>query len=190
MDICEPRLNAQTRILDAAEALVRERGVTGLTLEAAAQSAGLSKGGLLYHFASKDALIDGLLRRTADAIAADFADSVAAQPPGKGRVARAILAWGLSGPEDQAYERSQQAAAVFLAAFYHDPNLLQPIRTLFAAMRERAEDDGLPPGYGSAVKAAMDGLFLAKVFGLYSLGAPESRDVGNALQLLVEGHQA
>ncbi len=57
-------------------------------------------------------------------------------------------------------------------------------------MRERAEDDGLPPGYGSAVKAAMDGLFLAKVFGLYSLGAPESRDVGNALQLLVEGHQA
>src|SRR5215217_5222112 len=88
-----PAVDARTRILDAAEAIVRERGVSGLTLEAAARQAGVSKGGLLYHFASKEALITGLLSRMAEWMRADFEACVAAQPEGPGRVARSMLAW-------------------------------------------------------------------------------------------------
>ena len=51
------------RLLDSAEALLVEQGTQGLTLAAVAAHAGVSKGGLLYHFATKDALITGLIER-------------------------------------------------------------------------------------------------------------------------------
>ena len=40
---------------------IRRDGAAALTLDAVAAEAGVSKGGVLYHFGSKRALIDGLL---------------------------------------------------------------------------------------------------------------------------------
>ena len=51
------------RIVDAAEEVVLRDGVARLTLDAAAAEAGLSKGGVLYHFASRDALVAGMVDR-------------------------------------------------------------------------------------------------------------------------------
>lgn len=50
-------------ILDALEALLMEGGSSAATLEAVAARAGVSKGGLLYHFGSKEALYEGFLAR-------------------------------------------------------------------------------------------------------------------------------
>jgi AcrR family transcriptional regulator len=50
-------------ILTAAERVVLRSGVLGLTLEAVAREAKLSKGGLLYHFATKEALVQAMLER-------------------------------------------------------------------------------------------------------------------------------
>ena len=74
-------------------------------------------------------------------------------------------------------ERCDRAAAVFLAAFHHDPALLGPIRAVIARMRAAVAADGLPPGIGHAIMAAGDGLFMARVFGLYTptrAGAPRT----------------
>ncbi len=173
--------DARTRILDAAEAIVRRAGVAALTLEAAARGAGVSKGGLLYHFASKEALLSGLLQRLADFVAADFEASVALRPPGPGRVAGAMLEWALGLPQAEREERCDRAAAVFLAAFHHDPALLDPMRRVIARMREAVAADGLPPGHGMAIMAAGDGLFMARVFGLYRLDQAEREAVRAAL---------
>jgi AcrR family transcriptional regulator len=177
--------DARTRILDAAEAIVRRAGVAALTLEAAAREAGVSKGGLLYHFASKEALLSGLLQRLAGFVAADFEASVALQPPGPGRVARAMLGWALGLPQAEMEERCDRAAAVFLAAFHHDPALLDPMRRVIARMREAVAADGLPPGHGMAIMAAGDGLFMARVFGLYRLDQAEREAVHAALARLL-----
>src|SRR5215217_4417823 len=131
-----PAVDARTRILDAAESIVRARGVPGLTLEAAARGAGVSKGGLLYHFASKEALIAALLVRLAEFVSQDFVRAMERLPPGPGRAARAMLAWGLEVSEAEANERCDRAAAVFLATFHHDPALLGPIRAVIARLRE------------------------------------------------------
>jgi AcrR family transcriptional regulator len=178
--------DARTRVLDAAEAIVRARGVPGLTLEAAAREAGVSKGGLLYHFASKEALLSALLTRLAEFVSQDFAEAVERLPPGPGRAARAMLAWGLEVSQAEADERCDRAAAVFLAAFHHDPALLDPIRAVVARLKEAVAADGLPPGHGMAVMAAMDGLFMARVFGLYELAPAERRDMHAALSRLLE----
>ena len=55
--------NARQRILNAAEARLLASGPAGLVLDAVAADAGISKGGLLYHFGSKEALVAGLCER-------------------------------------------------------------------------------------------------------------------------------
>ncbi len=181
-----PAADARTRNLDAAEAMVRARGVSGLTLEAAAREAGVSKGGLLYHFASKEALLAAMLNRLADFVAEDFVLAMERLPPGPGRAARAMLAWGLEVSEAEANERCDRAAAVFLAAFHHDPALLDPIRAVVAGLRDAVAADGLPPGHGMAIMAAMDGLFMARIFGMYELAPEERQAMHAALSRLLE----
>lgn len=178
--------DARTRILDAAEAIVQSRGVAGLTLEAAARDAGVSKGGLLYHFASKEALLDALLRRVAGFIEQEYRACVAAQSEGVGRVARAMLEWGFGQGEFACNERHDRAAAVFLAAFHHDPALLDPIREVIGRMRADIAADGLPPGHGDAINAAGDGMFMARIFRLYTPTEAERQAMRSALQRLLE----
>ncbi|SDK12458.1 TetR/AcrR family transcriptional regulator [Nonomuraea jiangxiensis] len=63
-------------LLDAAEGLLCDQGSAALTLAAVADRAGVSKGGLLYHYGSKEALIKGMVERLIE----DFDELVAAQP--------------------------------------------------------------------------------------------------------------
>ncbi len=54
---------ARERVLDAFESILIDDGERSATLDATARAAGVSKGGLLYHFASRDDLITGMLER-------------------------------------------------------------------------------------------------------------------------------
>ncbi len=53
-------------ILERAEELVQENGAAHLTFDALTTVTNISKGGLLYHFESKNALIGAMLERYAD----------------------------------------------------------------------------------------------------------------------------
>jgi AcrR family transcriptional regulator len=54
-------------LLDAAERLLVEGGPDAVRLDAGAAAAGVSKGGLLRHFRSRQSLIGGVLRRRVEA---------------------------------------------------------------------------------------------------------------------------
>jgi AcrR family transcriptional regulator len=69
---------ARDRILVAYEDLLIESGERGATLDAVASRAGVSKGGLLYHFGSKDALTEGLIERLLVLVDEDIALMLAA----------------------------------------------------------------------------------------------------------------
>ena len=73
--------SARDRVLDAYETLLIETGPGAATLDAVAAAANVSKGGLLYHFASKDALAAGLLARLRERSASD-ADAIRAAAEG------------------------------------------------------------------------------------------------------------
>lgn len=60
--------NNRQKIIDAATALVMERGVKGTSLADIASAAGISKGTLFYHFAAKDDLIYELTEQHFDGI--------------------------------------------------------------------------------------------------------------------------
>lgn len=73
--------SARDRVLDAYESLLIEQGPAAATLDGVAAVAGVSKGGLLYHFASKDALVTGLLERLRERSAVD-AEAIRSAPDG------------------------------------------------------------------------------------------------------------
>lgn len=181
-----PQADARTRILDAAAAIVMARGVNGLTLDAAARDAGVSKGGLLYHFASKEALLVGMTARLAAVLEADYRAAVEAQPPGRGRVARATLEWAFGEGEHACNERHDRVAAVLLAAFHHDPALIEPVRDVVARIRADVASDGLPEAHGQVLQAAGDGMFMARIFRLYAPSQAERMAMRAVLERLIE----
>src|SRR5690606_31627342 len=52
-----PRTIDRDKVLDAAEAVVMRAGAAGLTIDAVAREAGITKGGVQYAFGSKENLI-------------------------------------------------------------------------------------------------------------------------------------
>lgn len=73
--------STRDRILDAFEALLIEDGEKAATLDAVAALAGVSKGGLLYHFGSKEALVEGQLARL-DVLATTDVENIRTAPAG------------------------------------------------------------------------------------------------------------
>lgn len=57
------RGSGRERVLDAYARILIEKGVEAATLDAVAAQADISKGGLLHHFASKEAMVSGLCQR-------------------------------------------------------------------------------------------------------------------------------
>lgn len=55
--------STRDRLLDAFEQIIVGSGSRAATLDAVAAEAGVSKGGLLYHFHSKEALVDAMIER-------------------------------------------------------------------------------------------------------------------------------
>ncbi|MBN9223538.1 MAG: transcriptional regulator [Microbacterium sp. SCN 70-27] len=72
---------ARESVLDAFERLLVDEGERAATMDAAARAAGVSKGGLLYHFASKDALEAALIERLTVLVDEDVA-AMASAPEG------------------------------------------------------------------------------------------------------------
>jgi TetR/AcrR family transcriptional repressor of nem operon len=70
MSKTEQKDRTHESILESAARLVRERGIAGARVADVMKGAGLTVGGFYAHFASKEALVDDALRRTAGAMRA------------------------------------------------------------------------------------------------------------------------
>lgn len=157
-------MNAPTTyetILQAANAIVQRDGVARLTIEAVAREAGVSKGGVLYHFPSKEALVTGMVTRLIDHFEDDLHQALAAEPPGPGRWLRAYIR-ASSSLEQQ----SPDVTASFLAAMGTNPDLLAPLRQRYQAWQQAAEQDGIAPAEATLLRLAVDGLWFAELLGL------------------------
>jgi len=167
-------------LLDAANRIVQERGVEHLTLELTAQEAGVSKGGLLYHFPSKEALIKGMIQYYLDRFTADF--NAAAQQPGDQPAGRWTRAYLTTTYEDR--ERNPRMSSGLLAAVATSPALLVPMQETFGKWVQLLEEDGIDATTAMIVRLAVDGLWMVELFGL-APPSPEMREkVLRALEAL------
>ncbi len=167
----------RAKLLDAAATVVRRDGVSAMTLARVAEEAGVSKGGLLHHFASKEELLTGLLEQTlADADAG--LTELTGESVERGAFARAYLEYVRRPDEHQA----DAATAVFAAAAAGDGEL-GPAADVFDAWQTRLmHGDGLDPALGLLARIVGDGLWLIDLFGL---ARPSEADRAAVLDLVV-----
>jgi len=134
---------AREKVLDAFEAILIGHGERAATLEAVAAQAGVSKGGLLYHFGSKQALVEGLLERLDTLVDADVhamssaADGPAAfyvrtsaytgSPLDRAIVATSRLAQGSYAEAGQALQRMRQRWLDVIVDAVEDPAVARAV---------------------------------------------------------------
>jgi AcrR family transcriptional regulator len=174
-------MSTREKIIDAAMAIVREQGVARLTLDEAAKVAGVSKGGVLYHFASKDDLIRGMVSRLigqCEGIQKSYYESL---PEGRHRWARAVVmtAFDPNGPA------SDPVGGALLAAVAVNRELVQPLREKYQEWLARMSEEGADLDATMLVCTAMDGLVFHDLIGLNLLNEEaRARLKARALALL------
>lgn len=128
------RKSSREKILDAASELVAEIGAGRLTLDAVAERAGLSKGGLLYNFPSKDALLQGMIQRMIDQVTASREALRTQIEPGPNMEARLATTSLLNMCCDG---KMQEIATGLMVATAENPRLLDPVRQVISETLER-----------------------------------------------------
>lgn len=146
------------RILDAFESLLVGQGSRSATLDAVAEEAGVSKGGLLYHFPSRDDLVVGMLDRLRE-MGVEDAEKMRSAP--QGSVAYYV-------------ETSQHNGSAFDRAFVAASRIAQESDTRasaalddlraqwLAAIDEQLGDDAL----ARTVQLLCDALYFNEIMGL------------------------
>jgi AcrR family transcriptional regulator len=168
-------------ILDSAAAVILREGAGNLTLERVARQAGISKGGLLYHFGQKEQLVQALLERMVQS----FEDERRAMEneetaTSQGRRTRAFVRASVEGSwarKSGLKRNNREMFAALLAAVTSDPELLEPLRRRSRQWQAELENDGLPADRATVVRLAADGLWLAEMLGLTELPPARRKSV-------------
>ena len=156
------RSETREKILRAAGQVVIDKGIEALSLNAVAKQADVSKGGLLYHFPNKNALIANLGKQLLQAFEAALQDEFEQDdaPGTPGQWLRAYV---------RATERmSKESLALFarLSSIMVEmpPELSESVEAYEQRLRQRLETDGLDPVQATIIQLAIDGLWFSEVF--------------------------
>lgn len=155
--------NTKDRILSAATEIVMRDGVGCLSLDAVAHEAGISKGGLLYHFPAKNDLLSALVRRFIELTDARISGAIADDTE-VGAWTRGYLAACATDPAGA--DPLDRLGAALLATAAGDRSLLEPLHEHQAVWRQELRSDGIDPVTAMIVRLAADGLWMNDLFGL------------------------
>jgi len=153
------RPTRKVEILLAAAKIVKEQGIFNLTLEATAAKAGISKGGLLYHFPSKEALVKGMVEHLAQNYEYKVAANVERSVVEKGKWTKSYVDATFNNNNE-----NMDMQAGLLAAKAVNTELLNPIRELFSKWQSEIEHDGIDPIKATIIRLATDGIWLSELF--------------------------
>lgn len=149
------------RLLVASAALVARDGPLALTIDGAAEAADLSKGAVLYHFKSKDALIEALMRSVLDRFDAMTEAAALKDAQHPGAFSRAYVKVAFDPRSD-----TREASSGLLAAITNNIALLKPAAERHATIQHKLEVDGIAPAVATLIQLTVDGLYFARAFGL------------------------
>ncbi|GHH42614.1 TetR/AcrR family transcriptional regulator [Lentzea cavernae] len=141
-------------LLDAAGSCIRARG-TSATLDHIAKEAGVSKGGLLHHFATKDDLVRALAQDLFDRFRADVLAAADLDDVAPGRLTRAYVRVSAEFSHDPGKFRDLVPLLSHLATV---PEITELAREDTLRWHDDLAADGLPPHVTALITAAADGI--------------------------------
>ena len=176
-----PPASSREVILDAAEGIVLESGARHMTLDAVAAKAGVSKGGLLYHFPTKEDLLKGMLERLLKHLEKRHEENSRGLKEGPGREIKAFI---LSRMERD--PKMMQIGSAVLAAVAHDPGLLQPARDEARKRLSKIMQSGVSFTRAAVIFFAVQGLNLTELLSLSPINAQERKEFADELLKLAD----
>jgi AcrR family transcriptional regulator len=148
-------------ILDAAETIVARDGSGRLTIDAVAAESGISKGGVLYHYPNKLAMLQAMVQRLVDSFRAEIVQAEtaarAADEPVLPHVVT-VLFRRVSEPDT--------VSNALLAASAEQPELLDTASQTITREFRRLADEAPDPVLAQIVILALDGLKFSQLLGL------------------------
>lgn len=176
------RAKTKQRILEAAAEISREDGPGNLSLDAVAAKAGVSKGGLLYHFPSKTALLQAVV----ESFVISFEDELGRRREEKaGRTDALLEAYLELFVEDHDCRRPPPSG--LLAALSQDPDFLEPVRRHNRALLDRIRQTSKDPGMALVVYLAIQGMRGMNLLGLDVMNEAEFTEAVDRLRVVVGG---
>ncbi len=153
---------SQTRqqIFEACGRILRNEGLTNLTLRAVADEADLSKGGLLYHFPNKDSLIEALFEYHNDKFESRLRELIEAEGNGAGAFLRAYAKASIEQIVDP--DNASLYASLF-AAEERYTSAHKLMRKKYIKWQKEVDQCGLDPALATLVRLAVDGLWFAEM---------------------------
>ena len=173
-------LLTKRKLLEAAALVVKEKGVSGLTLEAVAKQANVSKGGLLYHYPNKQSLLKAMVGHLNE----NFERAIAKQiEQSKGKITwlEAYVAMSFDPKHSQIAE-----SAGMLAAIANDLSLLEPLAERYQVLQEQLEASDLDSDLANIIRLAADGLWFTELFKISPLTEEKRSQVLAALLTLIK----
>lgn len=165
-------------ILEAADIVLRRGGARALTIDAVAVEAGLSKGGVLHHYASKDALILALVARKLAELRADIAACEASIPPGPAQLPMAMV----EHLRKHYCDEDESSRALLLASIEY-PEALNDYRAFVTGQLKRlAGMNTACPGEGSVLFFTILGVIMGRTLGFHQLDKGELAPMFEALE--------
>ena len=171
-------LETKRKLLEAAALVVKEKGASQLTLEAVAKQAQVSKGGLLYHYPNKSALLAAMVTHLNDSFERAIEDLVS---QGKASWLEAYVIMSFDPQHSQIAE-----SAGMLAAIANDLSLLEPLAERYQVLQEKLEASALDPDLANIVRLAADGLWFTELFDISPLTEERRLQVLAALLTLIK----
>jgi AcrR family transcriptional regulator len=169
-------------ILQAAEEIVAKRGPAFLTLETAANQAKVSKGGLFYHFRSKEALLEAMICRSMELLESEhlkYAESLTGERNGK---IKANIIGTLRHLEGQ-----RPVLTAVIAAIANNPKLVEPMKeSMRKEFQDLSKEITLRTEDIAILFLASQGLLLMELLNLSFLTPSQIRKVTQRMLQLVE----
>lgn len=175
------RPSSRDKIVAAAVELAKEVGPGHVSLDAVAQRAGVSKGGLLYNFPSKQKLLEAIVAHHIDKFEQALLEKTENKQGKPGSVIEACV---------ELYETECEAgkppASGFLAALVENPNLMLPARKMSRRLIDRIRANASNESTALVAFLAIEGLRCLPLLDLDVLTKEERSLVVKALHNIVK----
>ena len=158
-------INLRDKILQAACKLIEEQGMTHFTLENIAQRANVSKGGLLYHFPSKEILVQAMIEIFLKELKSSLRKDFLLSSQENDRTIQSInwLKNYIHICFNQKIYLNQYKYAI-LAALTMDPKFLLPVRKFINESQEEMLSLDFST-IATMIRLTCEGLWLSELFG-------------------------
>lgn len=174
--------NARDRLINCMMDIVRDEGAAALTYDNLVTKSGLTRGGILYHFPSKEAMLKGLV----DHFLEQEWGKVEKRWEKNGKTPDGLLKAELECAIE-ADDKDQQISTSLLPVVIQNPAMMKEIQHIVEERYKNLDQASVGFEKAAIILLVIDAFEMSKAFGFTLLSEKKRKKILNLLCKLVEG---